>query len=328
MNTKVKSLVYLQTYFLEELSKQAFNAKPAELYDPIVYTLGLGGKRLRPVLSLMACNLFGGDYKDALNTAIGIELFHNFTLLHDDIMDDAPLRRGKETVFRKWDTNVAILSGDAMFVKAYQYICKTPHAALPGVLDVFNQTALEVCEGQQYDMNFETRGDVSIPEYIQMIAFKTAVLLGAALQVGAMIAEASKEDAASIYEFGLNLGIAFQIQDDILDVFGQQEKVGKQKGGDILTNKKTFLYLKALERAEGASKEKLQHYFSTKDFDPQEKLNQVIAIYNELEIKEHSESEKALYYNKALTALENITISSEAKKPLLEFAQALMTRES
>lgn len=328
MNTPVKSLVYLQTYFLEELSKQEFNAQPVELYDPIVYTLGLGGKRLRPVLSLMACNMFGGDYKDALNTAIGIELFHNFTLLHDDIMDDAPLRRGKETVFRKWDTNVAILSGDAMFVKAYQYICKTPLPVLPGVLEVFNQTALEVCEGQQYDMNFESLRNVSIPQYIQMIAFKTAVLLGAALKVGAMIAEASKEDAKSIYEFGLNLGIAFQIQDDILDVFGQQEKVGKQKGGDILTNKKTFLYLKALEIAQGKSKEKLEYYFSTKDFDSQEKLTQVIDIYNELEIRKHSEAEKVLYYDKALTALANISIANEAKKPLLEFAQALMTRES
>lgn len=328
MNTTVKSLVDLQTYFLEELSKQEFNAQPAELYDPIVYTLGLGGKRLRPVLSLMACDMFGGNYKNALDTAIGIELFHNFTLLHDDIMDDAPLRRGKETVFRKWDTNVAILSGDAMFVKAYQYICKTPHNVLPGVLDVFNQTALEVCEGQQYDMNFESRTDVSIPEYIQMIAFKTAVLLGAALKVGAMIAEASKEDAESIYDFGMNLGIAFQIQDDILDVFGQQEKVGKQKGGDILTNKKTFLYLKALETAEGDSKDRLQHYFSSKSFDAEEKLNEVIAIYNALEIRKHSEAEKALYYNKALEALENISIDNASKKPLLEFAQALMTRES
>jgi geranylgeranyl diphosphate synthase type II len=328
METPVKSLLALQSYFLEELSRQEFQADPSELYDPIVYTLELGGKRLRPVLSLMACDMFGGDYTKALHTAIGIELFHNFTLLHDDIMDDAPLRRGKETVYRKWDTNIAILSGDAMFVKAYQYICRTPQQVLPGVLDVFNKTALEVCEGQQYDMNFESRTDVTIPEYIRMIAYKTAVLLGAALKVGAMIAEVSKEDAESIYNFGLNLGIAFQIQDDILDVFGQQEKVGKQTGGDILTNKKTYLFLKALETAQGDMKSQLEHYFSSKDFDPQEKLKAVINIYDQLEIKKHSEAEKERYYSKSLEALNRIDIPAERKEPLLEFARALMVRES
>ena len=239
----------LQLLLDEAFSRIQLPARPADLYDPINYTLGLGGKRLRPLLVLASCQMFGGEIDEAINPAIGIELFHNFTLLHDDIMDQAPLRRGKETVYKKWNPNVAILAGDTMFALANKYMLRTRQQAISQVMELFNQTAIEVCEGQQYDMDYEHQANVSIADYIEMIRLKTAVLLAASLKTGAIIAGAEAADCNYIYQFGINIGLAFQLKDDLLDVYGVQEKFGKVSGGDIIAGKKTYLYLKALETA-------------------------------------------------------------------------------
>ena len=242
-------LTTYRTTFLDFLESNSFDKAPVNLYSPVNYILSIGGKRMRPILTLMATDLFGGDSKDSLHAAMAVEVFHNFTLLHDDIMDDAPLRRGKQTVHEKWDVNTAILSGDVMMIKAYGFLMEYKGEVYRAVMEVFNQTAIEVCEGQQMDVDFETRSDVSLEEYVEMIKLKTSVLVACALKMGAVIAGASDKDADLIYDFGLNLGLAFQLQDDYLDAFGNPETFGKQVGGDIIENKKTYLYIIAEQRA-------------------------------------------------------------------------------
>ncbi len=323
------SVKFFQEKIENELKQIQYGSNPKELYEPIEYIMSLGGKRMRPVLVLMACDFFGGDANKATHAAIAIELFHNFTLVHDDIMDNAPLRRGKQTVHEKWNSNIAILSGDAMIVKAYQEICKASPEQLPVLLNIFSDTALKVCEGQQMDMNYEKLNKVSIPQYIKMIELKTAVLLAGALKVGGIIGGAKEEDANAIYEFGKNIGIAFQLQDDILDVYANAEKFGKQKGGDIIANKKTYLLLKAMEMAENNRymKEELQQWIAAPEFNPAEKVEAVTNIYNFLNVKELARNEMKKHYEKAISSLNTIPVSENKKQELIAFADSLMVRE-
>lgn len=323
------SVKFFQEKIENELKQIQYGSNPKELYEPIEYIMSLGGKRMRPVLVLMACDFFGGDPNKATHAAIAIELFHNFTLVHDDIMDNAPLRRGKQTVHEKWNNNIAILSGDAMIVKAYQEICKASSEQLPVLLNIFSDTALKVCEGQQMDMNYEKLNKVSIPQYIKMIELKTAVLLAGALKVGGIIGGAKEEDANALYEFGKNIGIAFQLQDDILDVYANAEKFGKQKGGDIIANKKTYLLLKAMEMAENNRymKEELQQWIVAPEFNPAEKVEAVTNIYNFLNVKELARNEMKRHYEKAINSLNTIPVSENKKEELIAFADSLMVRE-
>ena len=318
----------LQEIISEAFGTANFRYKPSSLYDPIKYMMDLGGKRLRPLLTLMSCDMFGGVIDDALAPAMGLELFHNFTLLHDDIMDQAPIRRGKETVFKKWNTNSAILSGDTLFVLAYDYVTKTTPALLPQVLDLFNDTARKVCEGQQYDMDYEFRKDVSIDDYILMINLKTAVLISCSLKLGAIIARASDPEADLIYEFGENLGLAFQLQDDYLDVFGDVEKFGKEIGNDIVTNKKTFLYLKAFELAGAGSLGLLNDHFSDKSITAPEKVRTITSIYRELGIDRLTRTLIDEYYAKALSIMDQINIPEERKHILLDLAGQMVNRDT
>lgn len=309
---------------------------PNELYEPIRYMLSLGGKRIRPLLTLLACDLFDSDVQRAVNPALGMELFHNFSLIHDDIMDNAPLRRSKPTVHQKWNPGVAILSGDAMLVKAYQLICKpesdsvTPDCIL-NVLAIFNATALSVCEGQQLDMNYEKLDSVSIAQYIKMTELKTASLIAGCLKTGAIVAGAKAEDADRIYEFGKNIGIAFQLQDDILDAYGAEAKFGKQKGGDIIANKKTFLLLKALEisKHNAYKREELQQwiYSPVTDKDAKQKVESVTAIYDFLNVRKLAEEEMLNYYKKGLSFLEKIPVNEIKKENLKKFIESLINRE-
>ncbi len=303
------------------------DARPRELYDPIRYILDLGGKRLRPQLALMGASLFDADPRKALPAAVAVEVFHNFTLMHDDIMDNAPLRRAQPTVHEKWNANIAILSGDAMLVQAYQVLFQLPPEVMPPVLELFSKTAIEVCEGQQLDMNFEQRGQVSIAEYLHMIGLKTAVLLGCSLQMGALIAGAAKEDARALYDFGKYLGIAFQLQDDLLDVYGDPETFGKQVGGDILSNKKTFLILKALEIANRYQKEELEHWFSEQPSDGHAKVEAVRAIFDFLNIRELTQRQIEAFSAKALERLHSIPVAETVRKPLEDLAGLLMVRK-
>ncbi len=318
----------LQDKIYTTLEEQKFEGNPPLLYEPIKYTLSQGGKRLRPLLTLLGCDLFGGNIDNAVYPAIGMEIFHNFTLLHDDIMDKAPIRRGKETVYKKWNTNIAILSGDTMFALAYEFMLKTDEKVISRILPVLNQTAREVCEGQQYDMNFETQKNVTIADYIEMIRLKTAVLLGGSLKIGSVIGGASDENADFIYNFGLNVGLAFQLKDDLLDVFSDVDKFGKMTGGDILTNKKTFLYLKAYELAKDDNLNKLNFYFKLTDKDSEQKVNGIKAIYNKLNIEQLTIDEMQKYYNQALHEFNKINIPESKKQNLLDFAKQLMNRES
>jgi len=310
------------------LKENTFIKEPTNLYEPIDYTLSLGGKRIRPALLLLANDLFGGDIKNAINPALAIEVFHNFTLVHDDIMDDAPLRRGNPTVYKKWDQNIAILSGDVMFIKAIQQLCKCDTTHLPTVLDIFNQTAVEVCEGQQYDMNFETQANVTIDDYLKMIELKTAVLLGGSLKIGAVLASTTEDNANYIYEFGRNLGIAFQLMDDILDLYGDPKKFGKRIGGDIISNKKTYLLLKANELAEGQIKKELDFCLTSTALDETSKVERVKTIFNKLNIKQLAVDEMNLFYNTAISNLDSIDASTVKKKVFENFAKSLMNRES
>lgn len=300
---------------------------PKQLYDPITYIINLGGKRVRPLLVLMATELFGEDANQSVHAAMAIEIFHNFTLVHDDIMDNAPLRRGQATVHEKWSTNVAILSGDVMMVEANKNLAKVNPIFLKDALDTFNATAQGVCEGQQLDMEFEGRDDVSIEEYINMIRLKTAVLLGGALKLGAIIAGASEKDADLIYQFGENIGIAFQLQDDILDVYADPEKFGKQVGGDIIANKKTFLLLKAFELADGETKTSLDTWTASKEFNIQEKIDTVRQVYDTLDIQDIAKESMNNYLNKALAVFAQISVSEERKSNLLTLTDQLMARE-
>ncbi len=297
------------------------------LYDPVSYILKLGGKRMRPILTLMATDLFDGNVHDSVKSALGIEVFHNFTLLHDDIMDNAPLRRGKDTVHEKWNVNAAILSGDVMFVQAFTLVtsCKTEY--LRAVIDIFNVTAIEVCEGQQLDMDFESREDVSLDEYLEMIRLKTSVLVGCSLELGAVLANATKQDSRFLYDFGMNLGMAFQIKDDLLDVFGDAALFGKQVGGDILANKKTFLLLKALQDANPQQLIELKSWLKINDANrSEEKVTAVTRIFNELQIREKADEIMESYYKKSIAALEQLNIDESKKDYLKGFADSLMER--
>ncbi|NBU80244.1 MAG: polyprenyl synthetase family protein [Flavobacteriaceae bacterium] len=300
--------------------------EPNNLYEPIRYILSLGGKRLRPVLTLMATEVFDVDCQKALSAATAVEVFHNFSLIHDDIMDDAPLRRGNKTVHEKWNINTGILSGDAMLILAYQYFEEYEPQIFRELAKLFSKTALEVCEGQQYDVDFETRYDVTIPEYLKMIQYKTAVLVGAAMKMGAIVAETSAENANAIYDFGLNLGLAFQLQDDYLDAFGNPETFGKQVGGDIIENKKTYLYLKAMEFASAYEKEQLLYLFSIQSSDNEDKINSVKEIFNQTGASKATQKAIENYTFNALETLAKMNIGNDKKATLKAFAEKLMSR--
>ncbi|WP_396194651.1 polyprenyl synthetase family protein [Flavobacterium sp.] len=300
--------------------------EPNNLYEPIRYILSLGGKRLRPVLTLMATEVFDVNCQKAIQAATAVEVFHNFSLIHDDIMDDAPLRRGNETVHEKWNLNTGILSGDAMLILAYQFFENYEPNVFRELAKLFSKTALEVCEGQQYDVDFETRDDVTIPEYLKMIEYKTAVLVAAAMKMGAIVAETSAENAEAIYHFGLNLGLAFQLQDDYLDAFGNPETFGKQVGGDIIENKKTYLYLKALEYSKAEEKEQLLHLFSIQPSDNTDKINSVKQIFNQTGASDATQSAIQEYTLKAFETLDQMNISEDKKIVLRAFGDKLMSR--
>jgi geranylgeranyl diphosphate synthase, type II len=321
------SIYQYQEFISDYLTSQYQDKEPQNLYEPIHYILKLGGKRMRPVLTLMTTELFDADYKLALPAALAVEVFHNFSLVHDDIMDDAPLRRGNETVHEKWNTNTAILSGDAMLILAYQYFEKYTTDVFRDLAKLFSKTALEVCEGQQWDVDFETRADVSIPEYLKMIEYKTAVLVAAAMKMGAIVAETSTENANLIYDFGLNLGLAFQLQDDYLDAFGDPKTFGKQVGGDIIENKKTYLYLKAIEFAATSEKEQLLHLFSIHPSDNADKISAVKEIFNSTGASRATQKAIQDYTLKAFSTLQNIGIDNEKKEILRSFGENLMGRK-
>ncbi len=296
-----------------ELDKQEYVEEPYSLFEPIKYIMEDGGKRLRPVLTLMAYNLYRDDIEKALRSAVGIEIFHNYTLLHDDVMDDAELRRGRQTVHKKWNSNVAILSGDAAAITAYKYIETVEDPYLRLVIDGFNQVAMDVCKGQQYDMEFETRDDVSEDEYIRMIYLKTSVLIAGSMRHGALIAGAPEQEYKALYDFGGYLGLVFQLQDDYLDVYGDVEEFGKKIGGDILCNKKTYLLIKALEVANAEDKVILQEWMMKERFNPEEKIREVTEIYNRAGVKELVKAKIENYLNKSHVALEKINVSEERK---------------
>jgi geranylgeranyl diphosphate synthase, type II len=321
------SIEQLQTIINKAIADTKYTSKPAELYEPISYLMQLGGKRMRPVLVLISTELFGGDVLKALDAAIGIELFHNFTLMHDDIMDKAPLRRGNPTVHVKWNESAAILSGDVMFVEAYKLMIKVEDSILRKVLDIFSDTASGVCQGQQADMNFEKRDHVGLEEYIEMIRLKTAVLLAGSMQIGALIGGAEKEQADLLYEFGENLGLAFQLQDDILDVYGDPEKFGKQVGGDILADKKTFLLIKARELASRETALDLDKWLNNSDVLPENKVHAITTIYNSIGVRKLAEAEMENYVLKALDALDKIAVDNSRKELLRGFAEQLLIRE-
>ena len=323
----MQNIPFYQDAFTSYLDAFVTDKKPENLYNPIHYILKLGGKRLRPVLTLMTTEIFNNDYKKAMDAALSIEVFHNFSLVHDDIMDDAPLRRGKRTVHEKWNINTGILSGDAMLILAYQLFENYDPKTFQALAKLFSKTALEVCEGQQYDIDFETREDVTIPEYLKMIEFKTAVLVGAAMKMGAIVAEASEEDQMAIYEFGKNLGIAFQLQDDYLDAFGDPKTFGKQVGGDIIENKKTFLYLKALAFSSEEEQQQLKHLFSLSPNDQTVKIEAVKDIFKVSGAAEATKQEIAHYTNKAFSVLESIDISEDNTSALKQFGKQLMNRD-
>jgi len=310
-----------------ELEQINWNKEPRGLYEPIGYVLSMGGKRIRPALTLMACNLFSDDVQPAVSTALGLEIFHNFTLLHDDIMDRADVRRGRQTVHKKWDDNTAILSGDVMQIASYQFIAETPANHLKLVLDLFSKTAAEICEGQQYDVDFENRDDVKAEEYLEMIRLKTAVLLGCALKCGAWIGGAGEEDAQELYDFGINIGLAFQLKDDLLDVYGDEATFGKKIGGDILCNKKTYMLINAIKLAKGDDLLELEKWIQISDSKlEKEKINAVTLLYNKLGVKAVCEDKMHYFYTKAVANLEKVSIYENKKQELRKLAKKLMSR--
>ncbi len=310
-----------------ELASLIYKREPSELYDPVEYILSIGGKRIRPAMVLMACSLFSDRVYQAARCALAIEVFHNFTLLHDDIMDNSALRRNKPTVHEKWNRNVAILSGDVMSILSYRLIGECSPEFLPDVLALFTDTALKVCEGQQYDMNFETRNDISVDDYIKMITLKTSVLIAASLKLGAILGGALPADSDLMYEFGKNIGIAFQLRDDILDVYGDTKKFGKKIGADIIANKKTYLLLKALELADEQSRKKLNTLISANQADNEQKIAEVIKLFDELGIREKAETRSREYYNKGIQALNLVSVEDSGKKALRDLTLQLMERE-
>lgn len=316
-----------QDDFSQFLKENVTQQNPATLYQPVHYILNLGGKRIRPVLTMLSCDIFGTDYKKARFAALAVEIFHNFSLVHDDIMDKAPLRRGKATVHTKWNLNTGILSGDAMLILAYQYFERYEPLIFKELAVIFGKTALEVCVGQQFDLDFEARQEVSIEEYLKMIEYKTAVLVGAALQMGAVVAEASAENQQIIYNFGVALGIAFQLQDDYLDTFGDAKTFGKKIGGDILENKKTILYIKALENASATQKETLLRYYSSDSFPEAEKIQAVSEIFKQTQSDVFLREEIKNYTQKAFQFLDALEVSNEKKDILRQFGNDLMDRK-
>jgi geranylgeranyl diphosphate synthase type II len=321
------SIYQYQEFLSDYLQSQYEDKEPRNLYEPIHYILDLGGKRMRPVLTLMSAEVFDADYKKALPAALAVEVFHNFSLVHDDIMDDAPLRRGKETVHEKWNLNTGILSGDAMLILAYQYFEQYEPIIFRDLAKLFSKTALEVCEGQQWDVDFEERTDVTIAEYLKMIQYKTAVLVAAAMKMGAIIAETSVENANLIYDFGLNLGLAFQLQDDFLDAFGDPETFGKQVGGDIIENKKTYLYLKAVAFSKEAEAEELRRLFSIQPEDNTEKIKTVKELFNNSGASKATQDAIQDFTFKAFQTLDKMNISTEKKGMLKAFGENLMGRK-
>lgn len=300
--------------------------EPKGLYNPVEYILSLGGKRLRPVLMLMGYNLYKEDVASIYGPASAMEIYHNYTLLHDDLMDRADKRRGKATVHKVWDDNTAILSGDAMLVLAYQYLATCPQGALKEVLDLFSRTALEICEGQQFDMEFEHRNDVTEAEYLEMIRLKTAVLLASSLKIGAILGGASAQDADYLYHFGMQIGVAFQLQDDLLDVYGDEQTFGKKIGGDILCNKKTFMLITALSLAKGAVLDELNYWLTADRYDPADKIAAVVRIYNELGIRSICETKMDCYYTLAMMNLDAVSVADDKKKELKGLMKSLMNR--
>jgi geranylgeranyl diphosphate synthase, type II len=321
----LKTLEEVISIVQNEVKEINYLGEPKELYEPMNYVLQLGGKRLRPVTVLLAANLFSDNISLAIPAAKAIEVFHNFTLVHDDIMDDAPLRRGKQTVHEKWNDNVAILSGDSLLIKSYDHFLEGNYKNLIEILTTFNTTAIEVCEGQQLDMNYETRSDVTIDDYIKMIRLKTSVLLGGAMKIGALLAESNSADAEHLYDFGVNIGLAFQLQDDYLDCFGDPEKFGKQIGGDIISNKKTFMMLKALELD---SSGELNKWIEKESFNSSEKVVVVKELYKTLKVDDLASELMDEYYSKGLESLAAISIADEKKIMLKSFAAQLMKRSS
>lgn len=314
-----------RTLFLAYLDEKAFAKAPQNLYAPVDYILGLGGKRIRPLLLLMAADLIGKQSTAALPASLAVEVFHNFTLLHDDIMDEAPLRRGMATVHEKYDTNTAILSGDVMMISAYRLLEHYPDDVAIQLLRIFNKMAIEVCEGQQMDMDFEKREDVSIAEYIDMITYKTSVLIGAALQMGAVIGGLDVKSAHHLYQYGKNIGIAFQMQDDVLDTFGES-KIGKQPGGDIIQNKKTYLYLKTFELCASEEKQELLQLYQSRPSDPKNKVARVRAIMRGAHVLVHSEEVKNEYKNLAFSHLDAVSMADDIKLSFRAFGEYLLGR--
>lgn len=311
----------------DSIRKVLKNYQPRTLFAPAEYILSLGGKRLRPLLTLMAADLFGENPEEAIDAALAVEIFHNFSLVHDDLMDNADLRRGHPTVHKKWNANKAILSGDALVIEAYRYIANVPADILPDILGLFTTTAMEICKGQQYDMDFEQRLDVKEEEYIEMIRLKTAVLIGCALKIGAIIARAPAEDADLLYEFGINIGLAFQLKDDLLDVYGDSSILGKKIGGDILCNKKTFLLIRCLKKANDKQRAELTRWLTATDFNPDEKIEFVKNIYDELNLKFVVENLIEKYYLASLDCLSLVNISDDQKRDLISLSENLMYRE-
>lgn len=310
--------------FLDHLS---YDRKPESLYEPIKYVLSMGGKRIRPTLMLLAYNLYKENPEDILMNACALETYHNYTLLHDDLMDNADMRRGHLTVHKKWNDNTAILSGDSMLVLAFQRMmqCDTKH--LKDILDLFTVTALEIGEGQQYDMEFETRNDVKEEEYIEMIRLKTSVLLACALKIGAILADASAEDADNLYKFGEQIGLAFQLQDDYLDVYGDSKVFGKEIGGDITSNKKTYMLINAFNKANDAQREELTRWVSARDFDRNEKVDAVTRLYNEIGIDQLAQDKIAYYFAESKKFLDAVNVPEEKKEELRKYAQKMMKRQ-
>lgn len=310
----------------EAIKSLPFNRQPASLYEPVKYVLSIGGKRMRPVLMLLAYNLFKENPQSILNQACALETYHNYTLLHDDLMDNADLRRGHETVHKRWDANTAILSGDSMLVLAFQQMTQCPEDKLKAVLDLFTETALEIGEGQQYDMDFEHRMDVREDEYIEMIRLKTSVLLACALKMGALLADASTEDADLLYKFGEQIGLAFQLQDDFLDVYGDTKVFGKAIGGDIVSNKKTFMLINAFLRANEQQRAELHRWVEATEFDEQEKIVAVTRLYNEIGIDKLAQERIDHYFKQGLACLEAVKIDAERKANLMAYVYKLMKR--
>lgn len=319
-----KELLEIVNHYLDSL---AYNRKPASLYEPIKYVLDLGGKRIRPILMLLSYNLYKDNPKDILSSACALETYHNYTLLHDDLMDEAPLRRGQQTVHKKWNDNQAVLSGDSMLVLAYERLAKCDAKHLEAVLHLFTETALQIGEGQQYDMEFEMRNDVTVEEYIEMIRLKTSVLLACATKMGAILADASKEDAENLYKFGEQIGLAFQLQDDYLDVYGDAKVFGKKIGGDITSNKKTYMLITAFNQANAEQRAELEKWINKSDFDTEEKIAAVTRLYNEIGVDKLAKEKMGFYYEQGKKFLDAVKLPNERKEALAAYAAEMMKRQ-